>query len=197
MAAARISLVSSRHDGGSGQGKRRLVVLGSTGSIGVNTLQVVAHLNATTGNGHAGFEVVGLAAGRKIDALAEQANRFSVPAVAIAEPAEAAALRRVSSEAQDFSGPDAALELMEHADATDVVAAVVGKRRACWPLAAARKGMTIGLANKETLVAAGALVAPLVRKHGGQIIPIDSEHSAIFQCLANRARDGLEHQDRK
>jgi 1-deoxy-D-xylulose-5-phosphate reductoisomerase len=171
------------------QRTRRLVVLGSTGSIGVNTLRVVEHLNAS---GPARIEVVGLAACRGGDLLAQQARTFRVPAVALAETAGAEPLRRALPGVRVYAGPDAALELMEAADATDACAAVVGSAGLPATLAAARKGLTIGLANKETLVAAGALVAPAVRRGGATLIPVDSEHSAIFQCLEGRARGNPE-----
>lgn len=172
--------------------RRRLVVLGSTGSIGVNTLSVVEHLNALAGgNGRAAFDVVGLAAGRKADVLVEQAEKFGVPAVAIADPQQARDLASRLPRTKVFAGDDSALELMEHADATDCIAAVVGSAGLPAAIVAARKGMSIGLANKETLVAAGALITPIIKKHGARLIPVDSEHSAIFQCIegaGHRAR---------
>lgn len=167
---------------------RRVVVLGCTGSIGVNTLQVIAHLNATaTVAGH-GMQVVGLAAGRNATKVIEQARQFHVPAVALADPGAAATVRAALSTVRVFEGEDAARQLVEAARATDVVAAVVGSAGLPATLEAARQGVRIGLANKETLVAAGALVTPIVRKHGAQLLPVDSEHSAIFQCLDPRAQ---------
>ncbi len=160
--------------------KRRLVVLGSTGSIGVNTLHVVEHLNACQAEA---IDVVGLAAGRKIDILVEQARRFKVPAVALADGSAVDEVRRQLPNTRVFAGPDASLQLMEFADSTDVIAAIVGSAGLPATMVAARRGATIGLANKETLVAAGALVKPLIRKHKARLIPVDSEHSAIFQCL--------------
>jgi len=162
---------------------RRVVVLGSTGSIGVNTLTVIDHLNRGVTHEVLPFEVVGLAAGRKVDILVEQAKRFRVPAVAIADPAQAATLRSQLPGVAVFAGPDSALRLMETAEASDVIAAVVGSAGLPATLVAARKGLTIGLANKETLVAAGELVTPIVQRHHARLIPVDSEHSAIFQCL--------------
>jgi len=164
---------------------RRLIVLGSTGSIGVNTLEVVEHLNTLHGNDGAGakIEVVGLAAGRNTDLLIQQARRFEVPAVAIADADSRDTVTRALERTQVYAGPDAALKLVEQTDATDVSAAIVGSAGLPATLAAIEKGLTIGLANKETLVAAGPLVTPLVRKQGARFIPVDSEHSAIFQCL--------------
>lgn len=171
----------------SGHSKRRVVVLGSTGSIGVNSLAVVEHLNST---GAADLAVVGLAAGRKADLLIEQARRFKVPNVAVADPDAAGKIKAALPNVAVFAGPDSALQLMEHVEATDLVAAVVGSAGLPATLVGAAKGMTIGLANKETLVAAGSLVTPLVRKHNARLIPVDSEHSAVFQCLeAHRGRN--------
>ncbi len=169
---------------------RRLIVLGSTGSIGVNTLQVVAHLRAT---GAAAIDVVGLAAGRNAGKLIEQARQFNVPAVAVADASQADEVRAALGPLTTvYGGPDAALELVESAageTATDTVAAVVGSAGLPATLAAAQRGHTIGLANKETLVAAGALITPMVRRHNARLIPVDSEHSAIFQCLESQNRD--------
>ena len=164
---------------------RRLIVLGSTGSIGVNTLEVVEHLNTLNDNDNTGvkIEVVGLAAGRNTDLLIDQARRFEVPAVAIADADQRDPVTRALPRAKVYTGPDAALKLVEQTDATDVSAAIVGSAGLPATLAAIRKGLTIGLANKETLVAAGPLVTPLVQKQGARLIPVDSEHSAIFQCL--------------
>jgi len=163
---------------------RRLIVLGSTGSIGVNTLQVVEHLNATD---EVRFELVGLAAGRKVDQLIEQARHFNVRAVAIADASAADALRAALPDAEVYAGDNAAEQLVEAVDATDLTAAVVGSAGLPATIAGIRKGMRVGLANKETLVAAGALVTPLVRQFRAQLIPVDSEHSAIFQCLDGQA----------
>ncbi len=157
-------------------GPRRLILLGSTGSIGVNALNVVRNLAGQ-------FQVVGLAAGAKAEDLARQARDFSVPNVAIADAAGAASLKTALPSTRIFAGSDASTRLVEETDADVLVAAVVGAAGLPATLAAIRKGMSIALANKETLVAAGELVIPLAREHGVELAPIDSEHSAIFQCL--------------
>lgn len=164
--------------------RRRLIVLGSTGSIGVNTLAVVAHLHEL---GAASFDIVGLAAGSNAARLREQAARFHVPAVAIAEPNGTKSFDGVK---QVFTGDDASEQLVEAvAQPGDlVVGAMVGAAGLPATLRAIERGCDVALANKETLVAAGAIVMPLARKKGVSLIPIDSEHSAIFQCLqAGRA----------
>lgn len=167
------------------QTPRRLVVLGSTGSIGVNTLNVVQHLNAIAKNGDKRFAVVGLAARRRVDVLIDQARRFNVPAVAVADRPAATEVQRLLPDTHVFAGHDAAERMMNELDATDLSAAVVGSAGLPATLSGIRRGMRIGLANKETLVAAGEMVKPLVRRHEATLIPVDSEHSAIFQCLAS------------
>ncbi len=165
---------------------RRLLVLGSTGSIGVNTLDVVRHLNTLGGDDP--MEVVGLAAGRNAEVLIEQAQQFRVPKVAVADEAAAAQVAAALPQIQVFAGPDSALELTRAVEADTVIAAVVGSAGLPATLEAAQRGWRIGLANKETLVAAGALMAPAIRRSGATLIPVDSEHSAIFQCM-----DGQPH----
>ena len=163
---------------------RRLIVLGSTGSIGVNTLNVVEHLQR---NNALSIQVVGLAARSSTRALIEQARRFNVTRLAIADPASAAALRKALPEADVLAGPDAAERLVRETDCTDVAAAIVGIAGLPATLAAAELGRRIHLSNKETLVAAGALVTRTAKASGAQFLPVDSEHSAIFQCLAGVA----------
>ncbi len=162
--------------------RQRLIVLGATGSIGVNTLDVVDHLNADCGYD---FQVVGLAAGNNVRRLIEQATHHRVPNVAIADASHAGVLAEALPNVRIFAGPDAAEQLVQAVDAEVAIAAVVGSAGLPATIAAIKKGMRIGLANKETLVAAGELVTPLVRQHRVELIPVDSEHSAIFQCLAS------------
>ncbi len=157
---------------------RRLIVLGSTGSIGGNTLDVVGQLQSP----HA-MDVVGLAAGCNVDLLIQQARQLNVPAVAIAQVDSVEALQEALPGVRIFVGANAALELVEAIEADELIAAVVGSAGLPATMAAVERGMTIGLANKETLVAAGSLFTPAVRRAGARLIPVDSEHSAIFQCL--------------
>ncbi len=161
--------------------RRRLFILGSTGSIGQNTLAVVKHL-ATHEAAH--FEIVGLAAGMNATRLIQQAIETGAKAIAIAdETCEVAALGAPS--VQVFRGRDAALKLIAtHARRGDLVmGGMVGAAGIAPILAAIERGCDIALANKETLVAAGTLVMDAARRHGVAIIPVDSEHSAILQCL--------------
>ena len=161
---------------------RRLIVLGSTGSIGGNTLAVAEHL---AGQGYP-IRVVGLAAQRSAEKLIGQARRLGVRHLAMTDPSAAAAVREALPDATVFSGDDAAERLVREVPCTDVAAAIVGIAGLPATLAAARLGLRIHLSNKETLVAAGALVLPIVRQTGAQLLPVDSEHSAVFQCLGGR-----------
>ena len=160
---------------------RRVIVLGSTGSIGVSALDVVASLDAATTPGPR-FEVVGLAAGTRGGDLEAQAARFGVEEVAVATPQAAEA---VSSNRRCRVGMDAATTLVrEIARPGDlVVAAMVGAAGIPAVLAAIAAGCDIALANKETLVAAGAIVMPAAKAAGVEILPVDSEHAALHQCL--------------
>ena len=175
---------------GCGGAVRRLIVLGSTGSIGTNTLDVVRHLHAATDRR---FDVVGLAAGANVDGLLAQATEFGVGNLALAVPGEGAGVHPAACGSKiEHVGPDAALHLIEAIGRPGdlVVAAVVGAAGIPAVLAAIERGCDIALANKETLVAAGALVMPLVRERGVALLPVDSEHSAVFQCLqAGRSID--------
>ena len=158
---------------------RRLILLGSTGSIGTNALAVVEHLHERQ---LMQFDVVGLAAATRSAVVAEQAKRFGVEHVAVADDQAAATLTGVP---HVYAGADAALQLIEAVARPGdlVLGAIVGSAGLPATIAAIEKGCDIALANKETLVAAGVLVMPLVQKRGVQLLPVDSEHSAIFQCL--------------
>ena len=162
---------------------RRLIVLGSTGSIGVNTLAVVDHLRALN---LFEFEVVGLAAGANAALLADQAMRQRTNHLAIADESQASGL---SAFRHVHAGPDSALKLVRDiAQPGDLVlGAMVGSAGIPAILEAIDRGCDIALANKETLVAAGSLVMPKVRQRGVQLLPVDSEHSAVFQCLEEHA----------
>ena len=159
---------------------KRVVILGSTGSIGVNTLKVVEEHPDR-------FQVVGLAASGNVDRLAEQARRFRPESVAIRDASAAAELsRQVGAGCRVLAGEEGVAELAAMDRADRVVVAITGAAALKPTLAAIDQGRTIGLANKETLVMAGELVMRQARLRGARIIPIDSEHSAIFQCLEGR-----------
>jgi 1-deoxy-D-xylulose-5-phosphate reductoisomerase len=160
--------------------KQRIVVLGATGSIGVNTLDVVSRHPER-------FEVFALTAQRRADVLEQQCIRFKPRFAALGEPAAAAELQRRLREqgvaTEVMSGPAALVDLAAHPDATTVMAAIVGAAGLASCAAAARAGKRLLLANKEALVVGGRLFMDAVRDGGATLLPIDSEHSAIFQCL--------------
>jgi 1-deoxy-D-xylulose-5-phosphate reductoisomerase len=162
---------------------RRLIILGSTGSIGTQALEVVAHLNALADRGEFPhhLRVVGLAAGGSARTLLDQAARFGVQDLALARPP--AGLR---APAGLRTGPDAASRLVREVECDLVLAAMVGAAGLPATLAAIDLGRDIALANKETLVAAGALVVPAARRSGSRLLPVDSEHAGLWQCLASR-----------
>jgi 1-deoxy-D-xylulose-5-phosphate reductoisomerase len=166
---------------------RRLILLGSTGSIGVSTVEVLRHLRSEG----VAFEVVGLAAGSNATLLAEQARALGVHEVAIAD-AEAA--RALPSSLHARTGAEAALRLVEDlARPGDLlVAAMVGFAGLASALRAIELGCHVALANKETLVAAGDLVMSRVAAKGVQLFPIDSEHSALAQCIRSGRVEELE-----
>ena len=164
---------------------KRISILGSTGSVGEQTLDVVARHPER-------FEVVALAAGRRVERLVEQARQFRPRLVSVADPAEVAAVRAALGPSVEVSAGDAGLEAVATAPSELVVAALVGAIGLEPVLAAIRAGRAIGLANKEVMVMAGALVRREAAARGVPIIPIDSEHSAIFQCLAGSRPDQIE-----
>ncbi len=156
---------------------RRIFILGSTGSIGCSTVEVLSHLRTRDGEGS--WPVVGLAAGSNVELLKKQAVLLQVEAVSLhAEESIGVAKQYITAE-----------ELIrQHAQKGDlVVAAIVGFAGIAPVLAAIESGCDVALANKEALVAAGKIVMDAVKSAGVQILPVDSEHSAIFQALTKSA----------
>lgn len=158
--------------------RKKIAVLGSTGSIGTQTLEVVR------ANGD--IEVTGLAAGSNIDLLEKQIREFRPKLAAVYQEEKASELKeRVADlEIRIVSGMDGLMELAVMPETEILVTAIVGMIGIRPTIAAIEAGKDIALANKETLVTAGHLIMPLARKHGVRILPVDSEHSAIFQCLS-------------
>ncbi|MDI9403731.1 MAG: 1-deoxy-D-xylulose-5-phosphate reductoisomerase [Limnohabitans sp.] len=158
---------------------RRLFLLGATGSIGTSALDVVRDF---VRRGERRFEVAGIASLRNGTALAAIAQEFRVQAVAVAQPE---ATVELPQSVALYRGPNAACELLQrHARPGDLVlAAVVGAAGIEPVLTAISCGCDIALANKEALVAAGAIVMPAARAAGVRMLPVDSEHNALFQCL--------------
>ncbi|MDE2145732.1 MAG: 1-deoxy-D-xylulose-5-phosphate reductoisomerase [Burkholderiales bacterium] len=162
-----------------------LVILGATGSVGTSTLEVVARHPER-------FEVVGLSAHRRVDTLFEQCLRFDPREVVVADETQAAQLRprlrAAGLRTEVRAGAAALVELAAGGGVDIVMAAIVGAAGLAPCLAAARAGKRLLLANKEALVVGGGLFMRAVQEGGATLLPIDSEHSAIFQCLpADRA----------
>ncbi|NLV20907.1 MAG: 1-deoxy-D-xylulose-5-phosphate reductoisomerase [Syntrophomonadaceae bacterium] len=154
-----------------------LVVLGSTGSIGRQTLEVV--------DLHPGrFKVTGLAAYDELDLLAEQVKKYQPRLVALGNASLYSQCRsRLGNRVEILTGVEGLCELAAYAEADTVLVALSGAIGIKPTLAAIKKSRRIALANKETLVAAGDIVMQSAREHHAEIIPVDSEHSAVFQCL--------------
>lgn len=155
---------------------KNVVLLGSTGSIGTNTLKVVEDLPDL-------LRLVGLAAGGNADLLAEQALRHRPAAVSLQDPARAAELTSRLPGIAVHSGADGLIRLATLPEADIVLIAIVGTAGLAPALAAIRAGKDIAVASKEILVMAGETVMSEARKHGVRVLAVDSEHSAIFQCL--------------
>lgn len=157
-----------------------IVVLGATGSVGVNTLDVVARHPER-------YQVVALSGNRQIERLFEQALRFRPAYVVTGDAASAEVLRgRLAGagvDAEVLHGPAALVQVAALPEADVVMAAIVGAAGLPSAMAAARAGKRILLANKESLVVAGRLFMDTVRRHGASLLPVDSEHSAVFQSL--------------
>ena len=165
-----------------------VTILGSTGTIGVNTLDVIAR--------HPGrYTVFALSANRNVDGLLEQCRTWRPRYAVMVEAVAAADLRRRVREAglptEVLAGADALVDISCHPDVAYVMAGIVGAAGLLPNLAAARAGKRVMLANKESLVMSGALFMDAVRDSGAELLPIDSEHNAVFQCMPNGFERGL------
>ena len=160
---------------------KRIAILGSTGSIGRSTLSVAESYPAR-------FQIVALAAGANLEAAFEQARRWHPRLVSMATEPNADVLRRRLnqaglSEIEVVHGAAGAVEVATHADVDFVVSAIVGVAGLEATYEAVKAGKTVGVANKECLVAAGELITAEARRQGKPLLPIDSEHNAVHQCL--------------
>lgn len=171
---------------------QRLTLLGSTGSIGVSTLAVV-QANPTL------YQVTALVAGQNVTLMAEQCQRFQPRYAAMADEQAAQALRIqlqvLNVKTEVLSGMQAACELAVLDEVDQVMAAIVGASGLLPTLAAIRAGKRVLLANKESLVTCGSLFMQAVRQHGAQLLPVDSEHNAIFQSLPASIQNQLGYAD--
>jgi len=162
---------------------KQIAILGSTGSIGVNTLDVIrAHPDR--------FKVVALTAAKQVDLLAQQCAEFK-PAIAVVADADGAVrlsklLIEKKINTQVLHGPQALVTAVTESNCDIVMAAIVGAAGLVPALAAAKAGKRVLLANKEALVMSGDLFMQAMKQGGGELLPIDSEHNAIFQCLPNQ-----------
>jgi 1-deoxy-D-xylulose-5-phosphate reductoisomerase len=169
---------------------KRISILGSTGSIGRSTLSVVESYPER-------FQTVALAAGRNVDAAFEQAKRWKPRLISVAAEADAELLRTrlKASGLHDITvayGSGGAVQVATHPEADFVVSAIVGVAGLEATYEAVRAGKTVGLANKECLVAAGELITAEARRQGKPLLPIDSEHNAVHQCLRGGRMDEVQ-----
>ena len=158
--------------------KKQIVILGSTGSIGTQALKVIEEHPDL-------YEAYALTANNQVELLAEQARKFMPAAVVIANEAKYLQLKEMLADLpiQVYAGVDALCEIVEAKSIDVVLASMVGYAGLRPTMNAIRAGKTIALANKETLVVAGELINALAQQYKTPILPVDSEHSAIFQCL--------------
>jgi len=156
---------------------KRIILLGSSGSIGESTCKVARALPEK-------MKIVGLAVGKSTDRLLEQAQEFGVKALAVSDAQAAENVKnRLPSGAKFYSGPDGLTRMVEDTQADMVLVAIVGTAGLAPALAALQSGKDLAVASKEILVLAGSAVMAEAKKRGKQILPVDSEHNAIFQCL--------------
>ncbi len=168
---------------------KRVIILGSTGSIGCSALDVAGRLAAD-------FDIVGLAACTRWELLAEQVRNHH-PRVAALTDATAGAkladcLRTSNHDVEVWSGPDAPVRLVKELDCDFVLSAIVGAAGLSATLAAVQRGLTVGLANKESLVISGGLMVEAAKASGAKLLPVDSEHSAIYQSLHSGRHEEIE-----
>jgi 1-deoxy-D-xylulose-5-phosphate reductoisomerase len=163
---------------------KRITILGSTGSIGQSTLDVIR-------NNRNNFKVVALTAGRNLDLFERQIRMFAPEVVAVADLPAADALRKRVNGIDILSGPEGINAVASYSGSDFVLSSIVGAAGLMPTIAAIRAGKEIGLANKESLVMAGEIVIGEARKSGVRIIPVDSEHSAVFQCIEGQKKAGV------
>ena len=165
---------------------KRIAILGSTGSIGKNALRVIDSLGPE-------YEIIALSAHSKVELLAEQAMRYKPEFVAITNSDYAEELRDFIGDldVEILAGSDGLIKIAELQDVDIVLTAVVGAAGLPAVLAAAKKGKRLAIANKEPLVIAGELLRHAIEKNGGVILPVDSEHSAIFQAMQSGSKEEI------
>ena len=164
---------------------KNICILGSTGSIGQNSLEVINNLSEQ-------FRAAFLTTNKNIDTLQQQIERFTPEAVAVLDERSASELtRKVNGSVKVFSGEEGLVKLVSRDDVDIVINSLVGFAGLKPTIEAIKHGKTVALANKETLVVAGEIITELVKKHNVTLVPIDSEHSAILQCLAGEKTENI------
>ncbi len=167
---------------------KAITLLGSTGSIGTQTLDIVAQYPDQ-------FRIVGLAARNNVELLIQQVRQFRPEIVAICNTDHLPLLQEAIADLDPqpilLGGEEGVVEVARYGDSEAVVTGIVGCAGLLPTIAAIQSGKDIALANKETLIAGGPVVLPLIEKHGVKLLPADSEHSAIFQCLQGVPQGGL------
>ena len=167
---------------------KAITLLGSTGSIGTQTLDIVSEHPDK-------FRIVGLAAGRNVELFAAQIRQFrpQIASISAADklPELKEAIKDLNPQPILLAGEAGVIEVARYGDSQTVVTGIVGCAGLLPTIAAIEAGKDIALANKETIIAGAPVVLPLVEKHGVKLLPADSEHSAIFQCLQGVPKDGL------
>lgn len=163
----------------------KIVVLGSTGSIGLNTINVIKHLGTR-------YRITVLTTNRNIDLLEKQIHELNPESAVVIDEEKASILKsRIAGKCNILSGKNGLIEVTRNTDYDILVSALVGFAGLAPTLEGIKKSKRIALANKETLVVAGELVINASKKYNSEIIPIDSEHSAIFQCLVGEKKDTI------
>jgi 1-deoxy-D-xylulose-5-phosphate reductoisomerase len=163
---------------------RRIVIAGSTGSIGTQALDVISRSDS--------LEVVGLAAGSSVDTLLEQAARYGVQRIALADPDAAARAAERWTEGRVLAGAEGLIELIVETECDLVLNSLVGSAGLGPTVAALGEGIDLALANKESLVVGGELVMALAEATGARIVPVDSEHTALHQLIAGQPPGAVE-----
>ena len=154
----------------------KIAVLGSTGSIGESTIKVVRSLKEK-------IKIVGLSAGKNINKVLEQIKEFSPYAVSVKDEEDAKIVKKYFPKLEVFYGEQGSVEIASLTEAKTVIAAIVGISGLPSTHKAVKLGKRVALANKEALVTAGRIITQTAKRSGAEIIPVDSEHCAIFQCL--------------
>lgn len=165
---------------------KKILILGSTGSIGKNTLKVIREFPEY-------FKVEGLTVNTNIDLLEQQINEFHPTSVVVTDKTKASELKsRVKNKCEILFGSEGLIEIAQKGDYDILVTALVGFAGLPPTIEGIKRKKRIALANKETLVVAGELVTEMIYNYGAELIPVDSEHSAIFQCLIGEEKDYID-----